>query len=106
MNKYLKNILYSFIIILILYTYLSTPKCVSREEGVCTAIGSLENYVSLLDYDTFKNAKVERNRNIPNYEILADYMDSYNRECKEYNVTEDKIIDNNLRKIKEALSGL
>jgi len=43
----------------------------------------------------------KKEKNVEQYEILADYMHIFNKEYKLFNKTEDRIIDQNLEKAKK-----
>ncbi len=97
MKKRILNIFYLIIIVLLAYIVISWPRSTTRKETRCQLKNS---YYKLLEYDNFKNGLVKKNQNISNYNLLADSMHIFNKECKRHNAIEDKTIDDNLKKIK------
>ena len=87
-----------FIILLILIIIPLVESKKTRYENRCL-IG-LKNYKKYLKYKNFKNEYRDKSKNdaLINLEILTDYMIIYNKECKDYNKSEEEIIKENLRK--------
>ena len=107
MKSNIKYFVYIFIILFTSYNIVFSPKIIGRD--ICTHFGSEEQYKSLLKYENFKNSVKYKNYNdaIINLELLANSLHRYNKEChksREYNFSEEKIIDTNLQKVKQEFS--
>jgi len=106
MKKYIIIFIFSIIIIflLIFLPIIERPK--TRQEARC--VMGLELYKTYLDFQHFYKSEgclygffCRKHSNLINYEILADKMHIFNSECKRYSDSEDIIIDQNLKKVKE-----
>ena len=88
-RKFLTYILIVIFIFLLLSFYFPYKHSKRTSCGYGSYLGSFERYSELLHYNSFKDAVTDK----VNYSILKDAMHEYNKKCKEYNETEDKLID-------------
>ena len=109
MKRYIIIFIFSITIIFLLIFLPIIERPQTRQEARCV-IG-LKLYKSYLDFQNFYKSEgclygffCRKRSNLVNYEILADNMHIFNNECKRHSDSEDTIIDQNLKKVKELFS--
>ena len=101
-------------IFVLVYMFLTYPSHYTREEIICASIGNLEKYYEFLKYENFKAyneatiyndpkeiSKARKNKNfiLQSFQNLKENMHAYNNSCKEFNLNEEKIIDDLFDKV-------
>ena len=72
-------------IIIISLILLFPPKTYTRTEVICINVGNIDDYYNLLKYENFKRKT--------SLWFWKSTLYKYNKNCKEYNQTEEKLID-------------
>ena len=98
----LKKIIKNFLLFLLMVIFIIASLDIisisnypsTRAEARCRTIGSIERYHELLKYNEFEKTA----DSLVNYEILQDNLHIYNNECKDFNESEEILIDEIFKK--------